>query len=247
VYDLTNGQTIYSDEADTSLPLASLTKIITLYAASQTLSPDSPVLMTQSALAQSGDYGDYGFTPGEIFSYDSISRLTLVASSNVGAEAIAEAAATRRSMTTAQLLAEAISKLGLMHTTATNSTGLDISATQAGAYGSPRDIARIAGALLQEYPQIASATVQPSLTTKSEDGISHTFPNTNQFVVNTPGIMFSKTGYTDLAGGNLVVIFDAGIGHPVAVVVLGSTESGRFTDVETLIRATQAHFAGVAK
>jgi D-alanyl-D-alanine carboxypeptidase len=57
--------------------------------------------------------------------------------------------------------------------------------------------------------------------------------------------MMSKTGYTDLAGGNLAVVFDAGIGHPVAVVVLGSTKEERFTDVQRLVRATSAQFAGL--
>jgi D-alanyl-D-alanine carboxypeptidase len=59
-----------------------------------------------------------------------------------------------------------------------------------------------------------------------------------------PGLLLSKTGYTDLAGGNLVIVFDVGIGHPVAIVVLGSTRDARFTDVEKLMHATLSHFAG---
>jgi D-alanyl-D-alanine carboxypeptidase len=59
-----------------------------------------------------------------------------------------------------------------------------------------------------------------------------------------PDLLLSKTGYTDLAGGNLVIVYDAGINHPIAIVVLGSTEDGRFTDVSQLIAATLAHFGG---
>ena len=62
---------------------------------------------------------------------------------------------------------------------------------------------------------------------------------------NIPGFIGAKTGYTDLAGGNLVAVFDIDIGHPLIAVVLGSTEEGRFTDIETLInaaaRATHQH------
>jgi D-alanyl-D-alanine carboxypeptidase len=66
-------------------------------------------------------------------------------------------------------------------------------------------------------------------------------------MVNTiPGLLLSKTGYTDLAGGNLALVFDSGIGHPIAVVVLGSSQKARFTDGTTLVAATLAHFAGVA-
>ena len=55
----------------------------------------------------------------------------------------------------------------------------------------------------------------------------------------------SKTGFTDLAGGNLALVFDAGIEHPIAVVVLGSSKKERFTDASALVAAAFAHFAGV--
>ena len=58
-------------------------------------------------------------------------------------------------------------------------------------------------------------------------------------------LLLSKTGYTDLAGGNLALVFDAGIRHPVAVVVLGSSKEARFTDGIALVNAALAHFAGV--
>ena len=48
-----------------------------------------------------------------------------------------------------------------------------------------------------------------------------------------------KTGLTDLAGGNLAVVFDVGLAHPVVAVVLGSTESGRFVDMQKLVDAAR--------
>ena len=57
---------------------------------------------------------------------------------------------------------------------------------------------------------------------------------------NIAGVLASKTGYTTLAGGNLVVAFDAGLNHPVIVAVLGSSYNGRFSDVTTLIEAAKA-------
>jgi D-alanyl-D-alanine carboxypeptidase len=38
-----------------------------------------------------------------------------------------------------------------------------------------------------------------------------------------------------LAGGNLVIAFDAGINHQIIAVVLGSSFDGRFKDIETLV------------
>ena len=71
----------------------------------------------------------------------------------------------------------------------------------------------------------------------------HTLENTNQTIDAIPSPLLSKTGFTDLAGGNLVVVFDAGINHPVAVVVLGSTKDERFSDVQALVQETLRYFA----
>ena len=60
-------------------------------------------------------------------------------------------------------------------------------------------------------------------------------------VLTIPGFIGAKTGYTDLAGGNLVAMFYAEIGHPLVVVVLGSTKQGRFDDIRTLISAVRKH------
>lgn len=243
VYDLSTGETLYAQDADRSLPLASLTKLLTLYAAVGVLQDQSPVTITPTALAQDGDYG---FTEGETFAFKDIARLALVASSNDAAEAIAEAAATSKNVTGAQLMANAAANAGLTNTRAENGTGLDLNTQEAGAYGSAHDVAILASKLLAKSPDIAESTIEPSITIRSNAGVAHTLPNTNQDVVRVPGILLSKTGFTDIAGGNLVVVYDAAIGHPVAVVILGSTREGRFTDVANLIQATGAHFAGVA-
>ena len=79
----------------------------------------------------------------------------------------------------------------------------------------------------------------------SKGGTVFKVKNTAPMVDTIPRLLLSKTGYTDLAGGNLVLVFDVGINHPVAVVVLGSSKKARFTDGTALINATLAHFAGV--
>jgi D-alanyl-D-alanine carboxypeptidase len=73
----------------------------------------------------------------------------------------------------------------------------------------------------------------------SQDGIYHDAVNTNYYIDEIPGIIGSKTGYTDLAGGNLVVAFDAGLNRPIIISVLGSTRQERFTDVMKLVAEVQ--------
>jgi len=246
VYDLTTHQTIFAKNADAQLPLASLTKLLTVYAAVHELGLNTTVTIDSKALSVDGPDGISGFSKGESFSLKDLASFTLTASVNAGATALAEATAARAGKTEPDALAAAAAAAGLSQTYALNGSGLDVSSTLSGGYGSARDVALLAGALLSEAPSIAQATTKPSVSVSSLGGQVHSLPNTNQGVIHTPDILLSKTGYTDLAGGNLVVVFDAGINHPVAVAILGSTQDARFSDVDTLVAATLAHFAGTA-
>ncbi|MFZ1987612.1 MAG: serine hydrolase [Minisyncoccia bacterium] len=243
VLDLATDLPLYEKNAETQLPLASLTKLLTTYAATDSMLLATPVTVTAKALNQEGDSG---LEEGEVFIFSDIAQLALVASSNDAAAAIIEAAGKQRSLGDRDLLESAAAAAGLSQTYALNGTGLDETDSLSGGYGSARDVAILAGALLRKAPELAEATTKETITVRSENGISHTVKNTDVLVTRFPNLLLSKTGYTDLAGGNLVVVFDAGINHPVAIAVLGSTREERFTDVDTLISLTLAHFAGLA-
>jgi serine-type D-Ala-D-Ala carboxypeptidase (penicillin-binding protein 5/6) len=244
VYDLTTGEVLYEKNAEAQLPLASLTKLLTLYAASEALSKDAPVTMSARALSAEGDNG---FIEGDTFSFEDAAKMAMVASSNDAAAAVAEAATTARHASNGSaLLASAAASLGLSQTYALNGTGLDENGRIAGAYGSPHDIAILAGELLRRAPDIAQASISPSVSATSRSGYSYTLRNTNPDVARIPGLMLSKTGFTDLAGGNLAVVFDAGMNHPIVIVVMGSTRDERFLDVERLVKATVQEFAGLS-
>ncbi|KND51995.1 MAG: D-alanyl-D-alanine carboxypeptidase (penicillin-binding protein 5/6) [Parcubacteria bacterium C7867-001] len=239
VYDLTTGEVLYSKNEVAQLPLASLTKLLTVYAAADTMLPSAEVSISKDALAAEGDNG---LTEGERFTFDELARFALVVSSNDAAQAIAEASMARRSVSPNALLASAAEAAGLSETYALNGTGLDVNTNTAGAYGSAKDVALLAGKLLEKAPRIAHATIEPSISIIDASGKKLVAKNTNPDVSQIPGLLLSKTGYTDLAGGNLVIVFDAGINHPIAIAVLGSTRDARFTDVEALLKATLERF-----
>ena len=243
VYDLVTGETLYAKDADAQLPLASLTKLLTVYAALIELSPDTPITIPASVVSIDGPRT---FSIGQTFSLADLARLTLTASLNDGAAAIASATAERENRSQSEMLMNAATALGLSQTYAVNGSGLDVNMAVSGGYGSARDLARLAGALIERAPAIAAATTQKSAEAVSEGGTSFTVMNTDPIIGTVPRLLLSKTGYTDLAGGNLVLVFDAGIQHPIAIVVLGSSLKARFTDGATLVAATLAHFAGVA-
>jgi len=115
-----------------------------------------------------------------------------------------------------------------------NETGLDLNETVSGAYGSSKDVAILIENILQEYPDILEASSHGQVEVSS-NLFTHQINNTNQIVETLPNVVASKTGFTDLAGGNLAVVFDAGINHRIVVSVLGSTKEERFSDVEKLI------------
>ncbi len=243
VYDLATGETLYAHNAEAQLPLASLTKLLTVYAAFSELSPTTPIVIGAEAVRVDAPRA---FSVGQTFTLSDLARLTLTASLNDGAAAIARATAARENRSENAMLAGAASSLGLSQTYAVNGSGLDVSTSISGGYGSARDLARLAGALVLKAPEVAAATTNASTEAMSSIGTRFIVKNTDPIVDTVPRLLLSKTGYTDLAGGNLALVFDAGLGHPIAVVVLGSSKNARFTDSSALIAATFAHFAGVA-
>jgi D-alanyl-D-alanine carboxypeptidase len=243
VYDLATGETLYAKNAEAQLPLASLTKLLTVYAALSVLSPSTPITFPAEAATMEAPHA---FNVGQTFSLADLARLTLTASLNDGAAAIAIATAERQNTSESAMLAGAAAALNLSQTYAMNGSGLDMSSTISGGYGSAHDVAVLAGALVKVAPDIATATTQNSAQAVSLGGTSFSVKNTDPVTMSISRLLLSKTGYTDLAGGNLALVFDAGVEHPIAVIILGSSKESRFTDGTALVNATLAHFAGVS-
>lgn len=137
-------------------------------------------------------------------------------------------------------------EIGLLNTKFFNEHGLDTETdrggalnhtVQGGAYGSALDMALLFEYTLKNYPQILEATRYKNLQFASASKV-YSADNTNIAVDQIPSLLASKTGYTDLAGGNLVVAFDAGLNRPIIISVLGSTQEGRFTDALKLVNAS---------
>lgn len=242
VYDLTTHTALYEKNARAQLPLASLTKLITMYAAFSEFASSTTITIPEGVTALSQPRA---FTPGQTFPLEALARLTLTASLNDGAAAIAEATAQQKSESIHATDAAVADALHLEQTYALNGNGLDLNTDISGGYGSARDMAVLAGAFAALAPSVAEATTQRVTDGADSSGVRFSVKNTDPMVNTIPGLILSKTGFTDLAGGNLVLVFDAGVQHPIAVVVLGSTEKARFTDAMTLVDATFAHFAGV--
>ena len=241
VFDVNERKILYQKNQNQQLPLASITKLMTALVASEIVSKNGTVPISTAAILQDGDSG---LLAGEKFTLAELLDLTLMSSSNDGAFAIASAAGALISTNEpAKNFVEAMNirakELGLLQTYFRNPTGLDVSENEAGAYGSARDIAVLMEYVVRNEPEILERTKDNTAFILNEAGVYHEATNTNEIVNNIPGIIGSKTGYTDLSGGNLAVAFDAGFDRPIVVVVLGSTRSQRFSDVLTLVDAAR--------
>jgi len=214
---------------------------MTALVAHELLEEQSDVTISDQAIHQ---IGDSGLLLGETFDRVTLSDLVLMSSSNDGAYAIAAAAGgLLQEEDTANAFVHAMNiraeELNLHDTYFRNPTGLDISETEGGGYGSAKDIAFLMEYIVVHQPDLLASTQEDQTRVYSQDGIYHDAVNTNYYIDEIPGIIGSKTGYTDLAGGNLVVAFDAGLNRPIIISVLGSTRQERFTDVMTLLTEVQ--------
>ena len=243
VWDVREQRVLYNKDADTKLPLASITKLMTAMVAYELLEGTDAVEITTEALHQDGDSGLLG---GETFSMQNLTDLTLITSSNDGAYALAAAAGAslfpdrNAEQTFVRAMNIRAEDIGLSQTRFYNTTGLDVSETQSGAYGSARDVTFLMEHIITTYPSLLESTREDFTHIANDSGAAHAAQNTNAYTEAIPGLIASKTGYTTLAGGNLVVAFDAGLNRPIIVSVLGSSREGRFRDVLALTRAARA-------
>lgn len=234
VYDVRTGEQLFSKNGDTTLPLASLTKIITALVAVRDIPSDKDVTISQTAL---NTEGDSGLTLGEVWDLSDLAAFMLVVSSNDGATALRESYEAHTGGSFIAAMNNKAKKIGIS-AQFVNETGLDMGFGRETNAGSAHDVALLLAAALSEVPSLFDATRSESVTFTSKSGFKHTADNTNHLINDIPWALGAKTGFTDAAGGNLAVAFDRSVGHPVIVVVMGSSREGRFEDVRELIEAT---------
>ncbi len=247
VIDIFTGKVLYAKNADAQLPLASLTKVPLVVVVAESMPKDATVTIP----ADTGwNSNAQQLHLGEVLKLQDLIDYTLIASSNEGADilgAVAEKSINQKypqapmGGATLWRMNNLVSELGLSHTYFLNPSGLDESLTQSGAYGSARDVATLFAYAAANYPDTFSGTTENGRLVHAENGSVASVTNTNEVLGDIPGLILGKTGFTDLAGGNLAVVFDVGLAHPVVAVVMGSTEAARFSDMKILVdRAREA-------
>lgn len=244
VWDLKERQALYTKQPDAEQPLASLTKLMTALVAAELANRgegEEAVISRQHLDA----LGESGLTAGQTWNTSDLISFMLIESSNDAARAVAAASSEDKSDGYAKEFIDNMNntaqELGLSSTYFFNPSGLDLNETLiSGGYGTARNVAQLFSHILETNRDVLAPTTQTHHTFQSKEGLRYQANNTNTWLPRFSHTLGSKTGYTVLAGGNLVMGFD--LEHPVVIVVLGSSRSGRFQDMQTLYNATQMYF-----
>lgn len=235
VYDVSENKVLFAKNETVQLPLASIAKVPLILLAHKYLDEQALVTVSITALAPEGDWG---FKAGDSWRTRDLIDYTLMTSSNDGAAMLAEHIEAKTGESIVTLLNEQAESIGLTQTFFLNETGLDSNLSLSGAYGSAQDVATLLAYAYMTAPDVFSATTRPEHSYTNSTGEIYKATNTNKVIGELPGLVLGKTGFTDLAGGNLAVITESEPGHPFVIVVLASTIDDRFEDVVDLSHAT---------
>lgn len=246
VWDVVKQKPLFEKDSDKVMPLASIAKTLSAVVSLELAPQNTEIRIEKEFLEAEGDSGLY---VNERWALKDLIDFSLVVSSNDGFRAIASVIGAITFGTDdfyfgRQKFIEKVNQkaknIGLEKTVIHDEAGLDQNENQSGAYSTAKETALLFEYILKNKPEILEATTKKETSFFSLNQINHTASNTNLIVKNVPGIIGAKTGFTDLAGGNLATVFDAGLGRPIIIVVLNSTINERFVDSEKLIEASRS-------
>ena len=238
--DQTSGTVLYEMNADQTMPIASITKVMTLLLTFEAvhagrLTMDTAVPVSEHAYHMGGS--QIWLEPGEQFTLDEMLKAICVSSANDAAVAVAELVGGSEPAFVQQMNARA-AELGMEHTTFRNACGLDTE----GHLSTARDVAIMSREILNTCPEVLHYT---GIWTDTLRGGATQLVNTNKLLKRYNGITGLKTGTTSGAG----VCISASAtrdGLDLIAVVLGSLSSSeRFTAATTLLDYGFAAYAAV--
>ena len=213
VFEPYNGTVFYAEDPDTLWFPASLTKMMTAYVAFHALrngevKPDTPAVVTKNALSEPPT--KLGLPVGTSIPLETAIRVIIVKSANDVAVMVAETVGGTEEAFI-ERMNEAAKRLGMTSTQFANPHGLP----NEQQYTTARDLARLARALIIEFPEYADIFATKSVsvgkrTLRSHNGMLRTFNGADGM----------KTGFICHSGFNIVTSATRD-GRKLVAVVLG--------------------------
>ncbi len=224
------GKILYEKQPDMPLPMASITKLMTLYIAMEemeagTLSKEDLVVGSKAAKEVGGS--TIFLEIGEKMTVDDIIKGICVNSGNDAAVALAEKIAGSESEFVGRMNAKA-QELGMDNTNYVNASGMDVD----GHHSSARDIAILSRTILQRFPQLLEYTGIWSDTLR---GGRTMLVNTNKLLKSYQYTTGLKTGTTDNAGYCISATANKDGMQLIAVIMNAPDANTRFTEAQSLL------------
>lgn len=223
--DVASGEILDGENQDRSLPMASVTKMMTALVVRDRLDLEDRVRISPTA-ADTGE-AEIGLVPGERWSVEDLLFAMLVRSGNDAAVALAEAAGGSVA-DFAELMNAKAESLGLTGSSFVNPHGLDAD----DHFATASDLARIGAAVLTDPVLAEMVRTRVVVFKDAPDGSARIAVNTNLLLGVYPGIIGIKTGFTGDAGKVLVAAVDTPQGLIVSAV-MGSGD--HFSDSRELL------------
>lgn len=235
-------ETLYLKNEKEKVSLASVTKLMTIAVAMEKMNGKDIIINKKSI----SEEGNSGLVEGEKFKIKDLASLTLIVSSNDGARAISESfenISSSRDDFISEMNNKA-SELNMDETIFFSESGLDAATRVGGAYSNVLDIEKLVYYFYNKYPEISknSATYRKNIFS---DKIKHSLKNTDKLLKDDDSFILSKTGYTDLTGGNLVTVYEIDENSKIITVVLKSTKNDRFVDTRIMINTVKEYLEKV--
>ena len=238
--DEDSGTVLYEKNADQQMPIASITKVMTLLLTFEAvhdgrIAMDTLVPVSEHAYHMGGS--QIWLEPGEQFTLDEMIKAICVSSANDAAVAVAELVGGSEPGFVQMMNARA-AELGMVNTTFHNACGLDTE----GHLSTAHDVAIMSREILNTCPEVLHYT---GIWTDTLRGGATQLVNTNKLLKRYNGITGLKTGTT---GGAGICISASATrdGLTLIAVILGSPSSAdRFNAATTLLDYGFAHYAAV--
>ena len=227
--DQGTGTVLYEKNADQQMPIASITKVMTLLLTFEAvhdgrLTLETPVPVSEHACRMGGS--QIWLEPGEQFTLDEMIKAICVSSANDAAVAVAELVGGSEPGFV-QRMNERAAELGMTNTTFHNACGLDTE----GHLSTARDVAAMSRCILNTCPEVLRYT---GIWTDTLRGGATQLVNTNKLLKRYNGITGLKTGTT---GGAGVCISASATrdGLKLIAVVLGAPSSAERFDAASAL------------
>jgi D-alanyl-D-alanine carboxypeptidase len=228
LFEASNGKVLYAEDADNPWHPASLAKLMTAYLAFEAVKSGRLALTSKiscSAAAHSEPPSKIGLPIGGELTVDVALQALIIKSANDVAVMLAEAVAGSESEFVARMNATAL-RLGMARTRFVNTNGLPA----ADQVTTARDLAKLARALITEFPEFARYWSMPHMKLGKNRLLSH-----NGLLKSLEGADGLKTGFTCDSGFNIVASATRDGRRLVAVVLGDSTSSERNVRAASLL------------